>query len=115
MVHNITEGDGVTKQKNSRFDNLQRILCWTVAAVAVFAWYHSTFNPDMTYMCRYYIGEHPVGGDAYLDSSTLDSVMACRLDQRRYKQTFNPIRSCTAWDIEYGKSHPKNEPFCVVR
>jgi hypothetical protein len=96
-------------------DTVQVVVTGAIALVVVFAWYDQTFHPDMTYMCRHYIGAHPVGGDAYLDADTLDRVMECRLDQRRYQQTFRPIRTCTADDIDYVKSNPNNRVFCEVR
>lgn len=105
----------MAKKEASWWDIAGNTIYAGIGIAVVFAWYDNTFNPDMTYMCRHYIGQYPVGGDAYLDSATLDSVMACRLDQRRYGQTFRPIRSCTAEDIEYSKSHPNNERFCTVR
>jgi hypothetical protein len=103
------------KQKKSWADTFGLVIGLALAAFAGLAWYDHTFNPEMTYMCRYYIGEHPVGGDAYLDASTLDSVMACRLDQRRYGQEFRPIRSCTTEDMEYLKADPKHERYCLDR
>ena len=80
-----------------------------------FAWIDGMFTPDMTYMCRYYIGENPPEQDPYLDASTLEQVTKCRAIQHRYKQAFKPIRTCNTWDVEYAKGHPKDAPFCVVR
>lgn len=106
----------MVKKTSSLWGSVGNTIYAVITVAVVCAWYDTTFNPDMTYMCRFYIGEHPIGGDAYLDSATLDNVMACRLDQRRYRQTFRPIRSCTEGDIEHVRTHPNNNrTYCLVR
>ena len=96
----------MTRTQRSGDGRLGQLAVGVVLAVFAWSWYDTTFNKPMTPYCAYLLDAHPIGLDASLDSSSLDTVMRCRVDKLRYGQKDWPVPACTEGDISFAKSHP---------